>query len=149
MWLRRIIVAASTLLAGFHVLSTPGIVDPIAVSSLAAEPKDVAIALWHFSSVIFVSIPIALAWSFRAPAERGRPLQVYIAALVAGLSVVVIPIALNAYGLSGLLTLPQSLAGMVLAALIIGCMAPDPDRPLDLAAKQFPIAPESRAVVPR
>lgn len=128
LWLRRVTVAASTLFAGYHVVSTGSMVHAYSASYLEMEPKQVALVLWHLSSVIMVSIPIALAWSYRVPPERARPVQTYTVVLLGGLSAAALLVALTTAGPSGLLTLPQWLVGLIFIALITGGMAPHPDQ---------------------
>lgn len=141
-WLRRVVIVASAAMAVYHVASSGGIVDDYTASNLDLEPKQVALVLWHFSSVVFVSIPIALLWASRAPAEQARPLQAYTGLLLAGLSAVSFPIALREDGLAGLLTMPQGPVALVMAALIAGGMAPRADGATNPATEQFPTGVE-------
>ncbi len=140
MWLRRAAIAATAAVAVFHVASTGGMVAAYTASNLEQEPKQIALALWHFSAVVVGSIPIALLWASRAPVEQARLLQTYAGLLYAGFSVVTFPIALREDGLAGLVTMPQGPIFLVLAALIAGGMVPRTTGSISPAAERFPVS---------
>lgn len=56
-------------------------------SNTPSVPKQMLYAMWLFSCVLFASIPAALVWSLRAPAEAGRFVLNYLAIVIATLMV--------------------------------------------------------------
>lgn len=124
----RTAIGGSALVAALHLSATSEVVRAYTASDLEDEPKYDAVALWYLSAILFASVPIALAWSDRAPAERARPVQAYAGVIVGGLTAASLPVALHAHGPSGLVKMPQWLVGGVLVALIAGGMTPRTER---------------------
>lgn len=123
-WLRRAVIVTSAAMAVYHVASSGDITGAYTASNLDREPKQVALILWHLSSVVFASIPVALLWASRVPAAQSRPVQAYTALQLAGLSAASFPIALSEDGPAGLLAVPQGPVALVMATLIFASMTP-------------------------
>ena len=118
LWALRTAIGLTALVAAAHLLSSAGVVSAYRRSDLKDVAQNEAVILWFLSTVTFASIPIALGWSLRVPAQAARLLQAYAGVLISGLAVVSLPVALIAYGPSGLITLPQFLVSSMIAALV-------------------------------
>jgi hypothetical protein len=123
-WARHTAVAVSGLAAVVHLASSPAVVKAYTDSDLEDTPKIEAVLLWFLTTVTFASIPVALAWSTRVPAQVARPLQAYAGALVGGLAAVSLPVTLVAHGPSGLLKVPQFIGSSLITAVIFAGRTP-------------------------
>ncbi|MEU8802871.1 hypothetical protein [Spirillospora sp. NPDC048819] len=86
LWSTTVLAA---VMAAFHLIQGTFMSWPAEVlaSDTTSPAKPALYVMWLFSCVVFLSVPVAVVWSLRAPAAAGRFVVRYAAVLVAALMV--------------------------------------------------------------
>lgn len=110
------VVAAGILLA--HVLSgQPENLDPLLASDLDPAVMQVFQVLWHVSTLLLATFPIALGWAVRADRAVARPVLIYVWVMCAGFAAVFFAVDLAVFG-AAVFTLPQWVLFLPVLALV-------------------------------
>ncbi|MGH8881462.1 MAG: hypothetical protein ACRD0P_29615 [Stackebrandtia sp.] len=90
----RLVLLWFTMILGFVAAvyhAVWGTLDQWAAALLVSDtpvgPKLTLYAMWLFSCVVFIAVPVTLTWSLRAPTAAGRFAVRYVAVLIAALMV--------------------------------------------------------------
>ncbi len=98
-------VAVVILIA--HVAAgQPENLDPLLASDLDPPIMQLFEVLWHVSTLLLATFPVALGWAARADQAVARPVLVYVWVMCAGFAAIFFTVDVAAFG-SAVLTLPQ------------------------------------------
>ncbi|HYN96136.1 MAG TPA: hypothetical protein VES42_20010 [Pilimelia sp.] len=102
-----------------HVVDgQPENLDPLLASDLTAAPRQLFRVLWHVSTALLATFPVALAWAAGADRAVAAPVLVYVWVLAAAFAAIFLAVGVAAFGPAGLLTLPQWLLFLPLLVLL-------------------------------
>jgi hypothetical protein len=98
-------IATGILIA--HVFSgQPENLSPLLTSELDPQVKQLFRVLWHVSTLLLATFPVALGWAARIDRAAALPVLVYVWVMAAGFAAVFFAVDVEAFG-PALFTLPQ------------------------------------------
>jgi len=99
--------AVLALTAVVHIVAgTPEMLGALADAGVAQVEQSTLTVVWHLTSVLLVTFPVALIWATRVDPIAARPLLVYVWTLCVAFVVVFLMIDVMQFG-GAILTLPQ------------------------------------------